>query len=44
MHNTIVRGIDDVPLEGSSFQFQEIEDAVLGMYKVNDIKASSRKI
>ena len=40
VHSTIIQGIDDKQLEGSSFQLQEIEEAVIEKYKVNDIKAS----
>ena len=41
IHNAVIPGIDDEQLEGSGFQFQEIEEAVIEVYKVNDIKASS---
>ena len=34
MHN-----LDDEQLEGSGFQFQEVEEAVLEIYKVNDNQA-----
>ena len=33
--------IDDEQLEGSGFQFQEIEEVILEIYKVRDIQASS---
>ena len=33
--------IDDEQLEGSGFQFQEIEEIILEIYNVNDIQASS---
>ena len=33
--------IDDEQLEGSGFRFEEIEEVILEIYKVNDIKASS---
>ena len=40
-HNTLMQKIDDEQLEGSGFQFQEIEEIILEIYKVNDIQASS---
>ena len=33
--------LDDEQLEGSGFQFQEIEEVILEIYKVRDIQASS---
>ena len=39
-HNTLMQKLDDEQLEGSGFQFQEIE-VLLEIYKVNDIQASS---
>ena len=33
--------LDDEQLEGSGFQFQEKEEVILEIYKVNDIQASS---
>ena len=40
-HNTLMQKLDDEQLEGSGFQFQEIEEVILEIYKVNDIQASS---
>ena len=40
-HNTLLQKLDDEQLEGSGFQFQEIEEVILEIYKVNDIQASS---
>ena len=40
-HNTIMQKLDDEQLEGSGFVFQEIEEVILEIYKVNDIQASS---
>ena len=40
-HNTLIQKIDYLQLEGSGFQFQEIEEFILEIYKVNDIQASS---
>ena len=40
-HNTLMQKLDDEQLEGSGFQFQEIEEFILEIYKVNDIQASS---
>ena len=39
-HNTLMQKLDDEHLEGSGFQFQEIEEVILERYKVNDIQAS----
>ena len=42
IHNTIFQeGIDDERLECTGFQFQELEEAVIKIYKVKYIKASS---
>ena len=38
IHNKLMQKIDDEQLEGSGFQ--EIEEVILEIYKVNDIKAS----
>ena len=40
-HNTLIQKIDDLQLEGSDFQFQELEEVILEIYKVRDIQASS---
>ena len=40
-HNTLMQKLDDEQLEGSGFQFQEIVEVILEIYKVNDIQASS---
>ena len=40
-HNTLVQKLDDEQLEGSGFQFQELEEVILEIYKVRDIQASS---
>ena len=40
-HNKLMQKIDDEQLEGSGFQFQEIEEVILEIYKVRDIQASS---
>ena len=40
-HNTLMQKLDDEQLEGSGFHFQEIEEVILEIYKVNDIQASS---
>ena len=40
IHNTLMQKLDDEQLEGSGFQFQEIE-VLLQIYKVRDIQASS---
>ena len=41
IHETLIEKLDDEELEGSGFQFQNIEEAVTEIYRVNDIKASS---
>ena len=41
IHNKLMQKIDDEQLEGSGFQFQEIEEVILEIYKVRDIHASS---
>ena len=41
IHNKLMQKIDDEQLEGSDFQFQEIEEVILEIYKVRDIQASS---
>ena len=41
IHNKLMQKIDDEQLEGSGFQFQEIEEVILKIYKVRDIQASS---
>ena len=40
-HNTLMQTLDDEQLEGSGFVFQEIEEVILEINKVNDIQASS---
>ena len=40
-HNTLMQKLDDEQLEGSGFVFQEIEEVILEIYKVNDFQASS---
>ena len=40
VHNTIMQKLDDEKLEGSGFQFQEIEEVIIEIYKVDDIQAS----
>ena len=40
-HNTLMQKLDDEQLEGSGFVFQEIEEVILEINKVNDIQASS---
>ena len=40
-HNTLMQKLDDEQLEGSGFVFQEIEEVILEIYKVNDIQVSS---
>ena len=40
-HNTLKQKLDDEQLEGSGFVFQEIEEVIIEIYKVNDIQASS---
>ena len=41
IHSKLMQKIDDLQLEGSGFRFQEIEEVILEIYKVNDIKAFS---
>ena len=41
IHNKLMQKLDDEQLEGSGFVFQEIEEVILEIYKVNDIQASS---
>ena len=41
VHNSLIQKLDDDQLEGSEFQFREIEEAILQIYKVRDIQASS---
>ena len=41
VHNILIQKLDDEQLEGSGFQFQEIEEVILEIYKVKDIQASS---
>ena len=41
IHNKLMQNIDDLELEESGFRYQEIEEVILEIYKVNDIKASS---
>ena len=42
LHNKLMQKIDDEQLEGwIRFQFQEIEEVILEIYKVRDIQASS---
>ena len=41
IHNKLMQKIDDEQLEGSGFQFQEIEEVSSEIYKVRDIQASS---
>ena len=41
IHNKLMQKIDDEQLKGSGFQFQEIEEVILEIYKVRDIQASS---
>ena len=41
VHTSLIHKLDDEHLEGSSFHFQEIEEVILEVYKVNDIQASS---
>ena len=41
IHNKLMQKIDDEQLEGSGFQFQEIEEVILETFKVRDIQASS---
>ena len=41
VHISLLQKLDDEQLEGSGFQFQEIEEVILQIYKVNDIQAYS---
>ena len=41
IHDKLMQKIDDEQLEGSGFQFQEIEEDILEVYNVRDIQASS---
>ena len=41
IHDKLMQKIDDEQLEGSGFQFQEIEEVILEVYNVRDIQASS---
>ena len=41
IHNKLMQKIDDEQLEGSGFQFQEIEEVILEIFKVRDNQASS---
>ena len=41
IQNTLMQKLDDEQLEGSSFVFQYVVDAILEIYKVNDIQSSS---
>ena len=41
LHNSLLQKLDDEQLEGSGFQFREIEEVILEIYKVNDIQAPS---
>ena len=41
VHNSLMQNLDDEQLEGSNFQFQEIEEVILQIYKVNDTQAFS---
>ena len=38
VHNLLIQKLNDKQLEGTGFQFQEIEEAILQIYKVNDIQ------
>ena len=38
IHDKLMQKIDDEQLEGSGFQFQEIEEVILEIYKVRDFK------
>ena len=40
-NNTLLQELDDEQSEGSGFVFQEIEEVILEIYRVNDIQASS---
>ena len=41
VHNSLIQNLDDEQLEGSGFQFQEIEEVILEIYKINENQASS---
>ena len=41
VHNTFMQELDDEQLEGSGFQFQEIEEVIFEIHEVNDIQAFS---
>ena len=41
IHNILMQKLDDEQLEGSDFQFQEIEEVILQIYKIIDFQASS---
>ena len=41
VHNLLMQKLDDEQLEGLGFQFQEIEEVTLEIYKDIDIQASS---
>ena len=38
VHISLIEKLDDEHLEGSGFQFQEIEEVILEIFKVNDNK------
>ena len=40
-HNSLMQQVDDEQLEGSGFQFEGIKVAILEVYKIRDIQASS---
>ena len=40
-HNNLIQKLDNEQLEGSGFQFQDIEEVISEIYKVIDIQASS---
>ena len=40
-HAILIEKVDDEELEGSGFQFQYIEEGIIEIYKIKDIKASS---
>ena len=41
IHNQLLHSIHEIQLEGSGFQFECIEKAILEVYKTKDIQASS---
>ena len=41
VHNTLIQKLDDEQLKGSDFEFQELEEALLEVYKVIDIQVFS---